>query len=145
MLVVVDKAVATQARAHAWAAFQEQGQPSPIWRSWRDNLRYLRRYACRTEQGFDPTRVVVTLGRDGAPLSFSLNWWERKDLSQVLSRAEIRALLDAKNWDQFLRHYRHWFTGGLIYHGTHDLYGAGIAPTFSVSLGRTEPGWEIHT
>ena len=34
--------------------------------------------------------------------------------------------------------------GGLIYHGKHDNGGNGQAPTFSVSLTRSE-GWQIHT
>jgi hypothetical protein len=38
-----------------------------------------------------------------------------------------------------------WFNGGLIYHGPHDNFGDGSAPTFSVSLGQKEAGWSIHT
>jgi len=36
--------------------------------------------------------------------------------------------------------------GGFIFHGLHDRYGSGGAPTFSVSL-ETErkAGWSIHT
>jgi len=34
--------------------------------------------------------------------------------------------------------------GGLIFHGQHDGYGSGSAPTFSVCLTPTN-GWEIHT
>ena len=36
------------------------------------------------------------------------------------------------------------FNGGLIFHGNHDGFGTGSAPTFSVSL-TAEPGWQIHT
>ena len=36
--------------------------------------------------------------------------------------------------------------GGLIYHGPHDGYGSGGAPTFSVSLSTDKKaGWSIHT
>ena len=36
--------------------------------------------------------------------------------------------------------------GGFIFHGPHDGYGNGGAPTFSVSLStEKEMGWSIHT
>jgi len=36
--------------------------------------------------------------------------------------------------------------GGFIFHGRHDGFGSGGAPTFSVSLSMDkEPGWSIHT
>lgn len=34
--------------------------------------------------------------------------------------------------------------GGLIFHGPHDGFGSGGAPTFSVSLDNTA-GWQLHT
>ncbi len=34
--------------------------------------------------------------------------------------------------------------GGIIFHGPHDGFGSGGAPTFSVSLDNN-PGWQIHT
>ena len=34
--------------------------------------------------------------------------------------------------------------GGVIFHGPHDGYGSGSAPTFSVSVERSN-GWQIHT
>ncbi len=34
--------------------------------------------------------------------------------------------------------------GGLIFHGRHDGNGSGSAPTFSVSITKTD-GWQIHT
>ena len=34
--------------------------------------------------------------------------------------------------------------GGIIYHGPHDGFGSGAAPTFSVCLTPTD-GWSIHT
>jgi hypothetical protein len=40
--------------------------------------------------------------------------------------------------------WKRWFNGGLIYHGPHDGFGSGGAPTFSVSLS-PEHGWQIHT
>ena len=36
--------------------------------------------------------------------------------------------------------------GGIIFHGPHDGYGSGSAPSFSVSIdGSKETRWEIHT
>lgn len=34
--------------------------------------------------------------------------------------------------------------GGLLFHGPHDRYGSGGAPTFAVTLAPTY-GWQIHT
>lgn len=34
--------------------------------------------------------------------------------------------------------------GGIIYHGSHDGYGSGAAPSFSVSITGAK-GWSIHT
>lgn len=34
--------------------------------------------------------------------------------------------------------------GGVIFHGKHDGNGSGSAPTFSVSITKTD-GWQIHT
>ena len=39
---------------------------------------------------------------------------------------------------------KHVLNGGFIFHGPHDGYGSGSAPTFSVSLTK-EVGWSIHT
>jgi len=36
------------------------------------------------------------------------------------------------------------FNGGIIYHGVHDGYGSGSAPTLSVCLNETH-GWSLHT
>jgi hypothetical protein len=36
------------------------------------------------------------------------------------------------------------YNGGLIFHGPHDGFGSGEAPTFSVSIS-PEHGWSIHT
>ncbi len=36
--------------------------------------------------------------------------------------------------------------GGFIFHGPHDGYGSGAAPTFSVCIDPDDkPGWRIHT
>jgi len=40
--------------------------------------------------------------------------------------------------------YVYWFSGGLIYHGTHDRGGDGGAPTYSVTMSPTQ-GWSVHT
>ena len=38
------------------------------------------------------------------------------------------------------------FNGGFIFHGKHDGFGNGGAPTFSVSIGNERvTGWSIHT
>jgi hypothetical protein len=148
MLVVLDKETARASRKFAWECYRQGGEALDIWKSWMDNIRYLQSYACKREYAIDPTRVVVTASRDGAPYSFALAWWERKELTEHdsgYSRQRIREMLEAKDWDPFLRKYRHWMSGGLIYHGPHDRFGSGDAPTFSVSLGRTTAGWEIHT
>jgi hypothetical protein len=61
----------------------------------------------------------VNLGVDFAPYSFAF---------AVLDKETKRLLLN----------------GGIIYHGSHDGYGNGSAPTFSVSFSNEE-GWQIHT
>lgn len=35
--------------------------------------------------------------------------------------------------------------GGIIFHGPHDGYGSGSAPTFSICIDKAEIGWRIHT
>ena len=37
-----------------------------------------------------------------------------------------------------------WINGGVIFHGAHDGYGSGSAPTYAVSVGGAD-GWQIHT
>ena len=39
---------------------------------------------------------------------------------------------------------KHILSGGFIFHGPHDGFGSGRAPTFSVSLSK-ETGWSVHT
>jgi len=40
--------------------------------------------------------------------------------------------------------WRPWFNGGLIFHGNHDGFGSGEAPTLSVCVNPTD-GWSVHT
>lgn len=61
----------------------------------------------------------VNLGVDFAPYSFAF---------AVLDKESKRLILN----------------GGIIFHGKHDGFGNGSAPTFSVSLSN-EKGWKIHT
>jgi hypothetical protein len=37
-----------------------------------------------------------------------------------------------------------WINGGIIFHGQHDGYGSGGAPTFSTCV-NPEDGWSVHT
>jgi len=63
--------------------------------------------------------VEVYLGIDFAPCSF---------IFAVIDKVTERCKLN----------------GGIIFHGKHDGFGSGSAPTFSVSLSGEE-GWQIHT
>jgi len=154
MLVFTElaKPDARKAREFAWSAYKMGGDALCIWKSWRDNMRYLQTYACKCDgivRGkesliIDSTRTVVLLGKDFAPLSFSLSWWSRKPESPI-SRERVRAMLAREDWDLFHRHYYGWMSGGLIYHGPHDNFGGGGAPTFSVSIGQETAGWVVHT
>ncbi len=67
-------------------------------------------------------RGEVTLYMDFAPLSFYF----------VIGKETPEG-----GYDQCLN-------GGLIFHGPHDGYGSGSAPTLSVCLNSTY-GWSIHT
>jgi len=90
-------------------------------------LTYLAQYACwkQTDDGdqvpgdFNTTRCVLC--KDWAPLSFSFVMHQKTEGG-----------------------YRFWFNGGLIFHGQHDGFGDGSAPTYSVDLSSTD-GWSIHT
>jgi hypothetical protein len=87
---------------------------------------YLAGYADTDEHrsGRGGRRVRALLYKDFAPLSFSF-----------LMQMEKTAGED--DWEL-------WFNGGLIFHGSHDGYGSGSAPTFSVTLNDTD-GWSVHT
>ncbi len=87
----------------------------------KERLDYLEHYATRTDTGEDITRTKCVLRRDLAPASFEFTMYRRVG--------------DA---------YEPWFIGGLIYHGAHDGWGSGSAPTFSVTLTPCQ-GWGIHT
>ena len=77
-------------------------------------LDYLRHYG-------NPDSTRVRLYRDFAPHSFGFTIEQKRD----------------DEWS-------HLFTGGLIFHGPHDSFGSGGAPTYSVTLAATV-GWAIHT
>ena len=84
----------------------------------RDILR-LHLYGCSWE---DPDRCRVVLGRDFAPYSFTM-------------------VIEMRQADGS---YKMLFNGGVIFHGPHDNFGSGQAPTFSVSLDN-RIGWQMHT
>ena len=67
--------------------------------------------------------IRVLLTKDWAPYSFGFG------LGEVDEEADTFDI---------------WFRGGVIYHGPHDGYGDGGAPTYLVSLSPTD-GWSIHT
>jgi len=47
---------------------------------------------------------------------------------------------------EIFREGRFILNGGMIFHGKHDGFGSGSAPTFSVSIDpERSPHWEIHT
>ncbi len=79
-------------------------------------LAYLGEYA-----GGVNTRCV--LYKDFAPASFEFVMQRRKD--------------ENAEWN-------YWFNGGLIFHGAHDGFGSGAAPTLAVTLSPSD-GWDIHT
>lgn len=81
-----------------------------------EQLTYLGEYA-----GGVNTRCV--LYKDFAPASFEFVMQRRKD--------------ENDEW-------KFWFNGGLIFHGPHDGWGSGAAPTLAVTLNR-EHGWSVHT
>lgn len=85
------------------------------------NLDYLATYACHNG---DNTRTKCRLYKD--------NW---DDMS-----------FDFKMYvkNEKTGEYEYWFNGGLVFHGKHDGFGSGSAPTFSVCLTATD-GWSIHT
>ena len=75
-------------------------------------------------------KVEVTLFPDLAPYSlyFIVRIKEEFVDDEVLLRPRGSTILD----------------GGIIYHGKHDGYGSGSAPTFSVTVDKAD-GWRIHT
>jgi hypothetical protein len=75
---------------------------------------------CRKGPSGQPTTRVV-LVPDGAPHSFGFS---------------VEAAVD-EGWEATL-------VGGVIFHGPHDGFGNGSAPTFCVSL-TPVVGWTLHT
>ena len=82
------------------------------------NLRFLDEYAEHGDRGKSRCRLYP----DGAPYSFGFVLERRLDDGE----------------------YEHWFTSGLIFHGSHDGGGSGSYPTLAVCLTPTN-GWQIHT
>jgi hypothetical protein len=85
---------------------------------------------------------------------------ERQDLSLIkaiqnkrrMQNFEEVELILYKDWAPYslyfdlqniARNYR-IYNGGIIFHGKHDGFGSGSAPTFSVCLTATD-GWSTHT
>lgn len=85
----------------------------------QESLDYLGGYACHDG---DSEATHCLLYKDGAPQSFGFAMQKRRPDGT----------------------YVHWFNGGLLFHGSHDGYGSGAAPTFAVSLTPVS-GWSIHT
>lgn len=73
--------------------------------------------------GYSDRNTRCTLYKDFAPFSFAFS-------------IEV--------WVEETEEFKYWFNGGLIYHGKHEGYGSGTAPTFSISLDKAE-GWRVHT
>lgn len=76
--------------------------------------------------GGDTDKVRAVLDRDFSPYSFVFSVYRRDPTTG------------------FFDFDKRWFNGGLLYHGSHDSYGSGSAPTFAVTVEPTD-GWSIHT
>ena len=86
--------------------------------NFKENMDYLSGYACH-----EGRETRCEMYQDGAPYSFYF----------VMH-------LKRKGEDEF----KPWFNGGLIYHGPHDGFGDGGAPTFSVNINNSQ-GWSVYT
>jgi hypothetical protein len=86
----------------------------------KSRLDYLASYGGKLPDGTD--RMRVRLFKDFAPYSFELLFESRSSDG---------------SWSAFAN-------GALVWHGPHDGYGSGAAPTFAVTLDNTH-GWSIHT
>ena len=85
----------------------------------KSKLNYLDNYACHES----PLDTKCILYPDFAPYSFEFVMLKRN-----------------KNGE-----YERWYNGGIIFHSSHDGYGAiGSAPTLAVCINPTD-GWSIHT
>ncbi len=110
--------ITNQAHFDKVMAFAERtGQTAKL----QKELDYLAGYAC-PETDKEKTTTICRLYADFAPASFSF-------------------VMDKKNKNG---DYDTWFNGGLIYHGPHDDFGSGSAPTLSVTITPTD-GWSVHT
>ncbi len=84
----------------------------------QEKLDYLDTYAEHGDRG----KTRCRLWKDYAPCSFNL-------------------LMERRQEDGS---YERWWNGGLIYHGQHDGFGSGSAPTFSTCVTPTS-GWSVHS
>jgi len=96
-----------------------------------EQLEYLATYA-----GGVNTRCVIY--KDFAPASFEFVMQRRKVVDVNADPRDLH--IDDDNEAAWV----YWFNGGCIYHGPHDGWGSGAAPTFAVTLTR-DHGWSIHT
>ena len=71
------------------------------------------------------------LYRDFAPCSFDV-------------RLERRVSEEGESGTSGETRYEPWMHLGLLYHGSHDGFGSGSAPTFAVSIESVQ-GWSIHS
>ena len=83
-------------------------------------LKYLEEYG-------DPGKTRCTLFRDFSPLSFGLFMERQTENSD-----------GTPGW-------REMWGGAMIFHGSHDGFGSGGAPTFAVTLEAVDEDWSIHT
>jgi hypothetical protein len=96
-----------------------------------------------------------------ARLKEAITHAKKHELKESLSRSLTQLRNIAKNFNGHVQFYTDFaplsFTwavldskdtrvldGGMIYHGPHDGFGDGSAPTFSVSLDPSH-GWQLHT
>ena len=70
--------------------------------------------------------------------------WLYKDFAPYSFNVRLERRVEGSQTPGGLDRYEPWMSMGLIYHGAHDGYGSGLAPTFAVTL---EPiqGWSIHS
>lgn len=80
-------------------------------------LKYLEEYGNSLEEPFNTECILF---KDFSPLSFEFRM-NKRATGQM------------------------WFCGGLIFHGRHDGFGSGSAPTFAVTLEAVDEDWSIHT
>lgn len=111
-----------------WDEVLEFARCHHLWDQLWDTLEYLETYAQGPGCLYDAAQGGQTcclLFPEFAPLSFSF---------QMQRRAPAEA------------DFRDWFHGAVIFHGPHDGFGGGGAPTFSVQLEDMKTaGWRVHT